>query len=72
MSRGFAGGLSRLRKLEQSRRRFSHADRLSDDDLIALIFGRGTPEFLDARALWRGGDDAGFDRMLEERNACAI
>jgi hypothetical protein len=66
MSRGFAGGLSRLRKLEQSRRRFAHVERLSDDDLIAVIFGRDTPEFRAAQALWRAGDDAGFDRMIEE------
>ena len=65
MSRGTTIGLSRLRKLEQSRWRFAHAERLSDDDLMTVIFGCNPPEFLAAQALWRGGDDAGIDRMLQ-------
>ena len=66
MNRRATSGLSRLKKLEQSRRSFRHLQRMNDADLMVLIFGYDTPEFHAAKALESAGDDAAFEKMLGE------
>jgi hypothetical protein len=57
-------GLSRLKKVERAQRRFSSLERMSDHDLMVVVFGYDTPELRAAQALASAGDDDGFERML--------
>jgi hypothetical protein len=57
--------LARLKRLEQARLRVGDFSRLSDDELLMIVFGYETPELHAAQALQRAGDDAGLERMLQ-------
>ena len=53
----------RVERLEKHGERFTHPDLLSDDELLACIFGHDAPELHAAQAP-RGTDESAFWEML--------
>lgn len=60
------GYLTRIKRLEVDRQRFTDPAFMTDEELLAVAFGYDTPALHRARKAHRDGDDKTLDGLLSE------